>query len=207
MPNPLTERQQAILDFIQTYETEHKKRPSLSLIQRHFGFASLHAVRQHIILLEKKGCLVWPKKFVVADQSTTGGGAAGGAAWLPFSMEASADGPADRLASTKPHLLVDKTLLPDTGDFFVFKVTDDRMIDAEIREGDILIVNREATPPSGKIVVVRVGERVLVQRFVRHSGGKHTFRSENTAYDDIKVSPELSFSLEGVVVGLLRSTL
>src|SRR5204862_8241663 len=55
--NMLTERQKAVLDFIQREQRETGITPSTREIQSHFGFASQTSVMQYIAVLERKGFL------------------------------------------------------------------------------------------------------------------------------------------------------
>src|SRR5213592_2404018 len=52
----LTEKQQAILDFIQKYQEEHQYPPSIREIGKQFGIYPA-TVQDHISALERKGCL------------------------------------------------------------------------------------------------------------------------------------------------------
>ena len=53
----LTDRQQRVLDFIQTQQREKGITPSTREIQHHFGLASQTSVMQYIATLERKGFL------------------------------------------------------------------------------------------------------------------------------------------------------
>src|SRR6266704_5875654 len=53
----LTERQKAVLDFVQREQRETGVTPSTREIQSHFGFASQTSVMQYIAALERKGFL------------------------------------------------------------------------------------------------------------------------------------------------------
>src|SRR5882757_5176805 len=53
----LTDRQQAILDFIEEEQTRTGVMPSTREIQEHFGFASQTAAVNHLRALERKGVI------------------------------------------------------------------------------------------------------------------------------------------------------
>ena len=55
MKEPLTDRQQEILDFIKKYIKENGFPPSVKDIQDHFGFKSKNAVTDFLKVLVKKG--------------------------------------------------------------------------------------------------------------------------------------------------------
>jgi repressor LexA len=57
MSETLTERQAAVLSFIQSFVRLHGYPPTFREIARHFGYASTNAVTGHLQALERKGLL------------------------------------------------------------------------------------------------------------------------------------------------------
>jgi SOS-response transcriptional repressor LexA len=55
MSEALTLKQQAVRDFIGTYQQREGVSPSLREIQAHFGFASPNAAAKHLAALRRKG--------------------------------------------------------------------------------------------------------------------------------------------------------
>jgi 3'-5' exoribonuclease len=98
--------------------------------------------------------------------------------------------------------------LPMTGrgdaDDFLLRVTGDSMRDAHILDGDIVRIRPHAGQPrEGDIVAALVNGDATVKRFHR-DGGRILLKAENPAHRDIPVAPTDDFSIQGVVVGLLR---
>ena len=54
---PLTAKQQALADFIESHRREHGAAPTFQEIADHFRFRSVNAVTSHIRLLRRKGYL------------------------------------------------------------------------------------------------------------------------------------------------------
>jgi SOS-response transcriptional repressor LexA len=54
---PLTAKQRALADFIESHRREHGSAPTYQEIADHFRFRSLNAVTSHIRLLRQKGYL------------------------------------------------------------------------------------------------------------------------------------------------------
>lgn len=59
---PLTDRQQAVLDFINQFIAENKYSPSMQEIGDHFGI-KIKGVYDHLILIKKKGYISWKRKI------------------------------------------------------------------------------------------------------------------------------------------------
>lgn len=53
--NPLTERQQAVLDFLRDYLRANGYPPTFREVMAHFGFKSTNAVNDYLRVLERKG--------------------------------------------------------------------------------------------------------------------------------------------------------
>src|SRR5712692_10435541 len=65
---------------------------------------------------------------------------------------------------------VPRYLLSD-GQNFALRVRDDSMVEDGIRDGDVLVVKRQATAENGQTVVAMVNGEATVKRFYRKEGG------------------------------------
>ena len=84
-------------------------------------------------------------------------------------------------------------------------VRGDSMVEAGIRDGDIVIVRRQRTAENGQTVVALVNGQATVKRFYR-TEGRVELRPANSALKSI-VLEEGSGTLEirGIVIGLIRT--
>jgi repressor LexA len=82
------------------------------------------------------------------------------------------------------------------------------MRDAGILDGDLLAVQRTTEAKNGQIVVARLGDEVTVKR-LRRTQQAIELLPENPDYQPIVVPTdgETDFQLEGIAVGLIRSTM
>ena len=92
-------------------------------------------------------------------------------------------------------LNVPRFLLSD-GENFALRVRGDSMIDDGIRDGDVLVVKRQATAENGQTVVALVNGEATVKRFYRKEGGVELRPANPLAKSTIVES--------GVVIGLIR---
>jgi repressor LexA len=225
----LTDRQQAILDFIAAKVHGEGLPPTLAEIAQAFGFNQTRGAHKHLLALEAKGRLtLLPGK--------ARGIRLRGAASLPLrTRDASRDmamrrapsprrreGGLDlpvlgRVAAGTPigaggefadadierHLLLDRAMFFPTPDYLL-KVQGDSMIDDGIFDGDLIAVHRTNVAENGQIVVARVDGEITVKRFQRDSR-RITLLPRNPDYAPILVPADADFAIEGLYCGLVRS--
>ena len=199
----LTERQQQILDFIRDQQATRGITPSRAEIQKHFGFASVNAVTDHLKALEKKGALQRPantaRGLVLTDSYRDkamieipiyGSIAAG----LPETQQQQPDGCIS--------VDVETLRLPKGARIFALKVRGDSMIGAGILSGDIVVLEfREAR--NNEIVAALIDGETTLKRYVVHRG-KPFLKAENPRFPNLIPAHELV--IHGVQVALLRVT-
>jgi repressor LexA len=196
----LTEKQQAILDFIHAYIADHQYPPSVREIGKHFGIYPA-TVQDHISAIERKGFLQ-KKRFQSRTLSVSRTSRPGG---IPIVGTVAAGVPI--LAQEN---IEDVVHLPErwasTGSFLL-KVKGDSMVGAHILDGDYVLVQPQKTARDGEIVVALIGDEATVKRFYRTSRGVR-LRAENAKFKDIEVSTEdaasRGFQIVGSVAGVMR---
>ena len=199
----LTERQQAILDFINEYVQENGFPPSVREIGSNFGVYPA-TVQDHISALQRKGYLQ-KKPFQSRTLSVSSS-----------SRRALADGTAipivGRVAAGMPLLAqenIDEMIqLPKEwapAGAFLLKVQGNSMEGAHILNGDYVLVHPQETAANGEIVVALIGDEATVKRFYRSERGI-TLKPENPKFLPIQIerNEAASFKLVGKVMGVLR---
>jgi repressor LexA len=194
----LTERQQAVLDFIRTFQMAKGVPPSTREIQRHFGFASQTAVMGHLRALANKGMIeqlagrVWGLRarevqahlFEVSVYGT-----------IPAGLPAMNEEQADETVAVDPAAFG----LRQFSRIFGLHVRGDSMSGAHIVDGDIvLLAPRPARP--GDIVAALVDGETTLKRLVTVRG-RPVLRPENPRYRDIV--PQEHVEIQGVMVGVI----
>lgn len=207
----LTEKQKEMLDFMRKFTNENGYPPTVKEMMARFNFASPTAVTTHLIALEKKGFI---KK--------TGNRARGSVPVnrnknydmvnIPLLSKLSKEANAGMLMDSAEEVVEDTFALPksiaqDEGNFLI-KVVDDSMIDAHIKEGDMVLVNPiNVNPNNGDIVVARIenngNEEITIKRFFRENDYIELV-SENKNYPPIRLG---NVPIIGKVVGLIRLNL
>lgn len=207
----LTDRQQAVLDFVRAQHERLGLFPTLREIQAHFDFASPFAATRHLQALEKKGALTrQPGKAraftLPASRHSSASRNGGGLLSIPVFGVIPAGLPAANAQEIEPDesVAVDAASLGLRRNSRVFglRVRGDSMIGANILEDDIVfLAPREPTP--GQIVAALIDGESTLKRFL-HQRGRPFLHAENPRYPDLLPAAELI--IQGVMVGLLRRT-
>ena len=96
---------------------------------------------------------------------------------------------------------LDEFLIESPEATFLLKVSGDSMTGAGIVPGDLLVVDRAATPREGQIVVAEV-DREWTVKYLRKRGGKFWLEAANPKYPPIVAREEMRIA--AVVKGVVR---
>jgi repressor LexA len=203
----LTERQQAILDFINQYVEDNGFPPSVREIGRHFGIYPA-TVQDHITALERKGHLQ-KRKFqsrslsVSAASRRPSSRSSDNAVGIPIVGNVAAGSPLLAQENIENTIQLPKEWAPAGA--FLLKVQGNSMEGAHILDGDYVLVHPQQSATNGEIVVALIGDEATVKRFYRSESGI-TLKAENPKYEPIEIERREaeSFRLVGRVMGVLR---
>jgi repressor LexA len=215
----LTDRQQQILELVQSAIERTGAPPTRAEIAAELGFRSPNAAEEHLQALARKGVieLVGGTSRGIrlrADTLRLVNEARGKQFSLPGLAQLSLP-LVGRVAAGSPILAqehIDQTYIVEASMFarrpdYLLKVRGMSMRDAGIMDGDLLAVQKSKEAKNGQIVVARLGDEVTVKRFKR---GRHGIEliPENPDFETIVVAPgETQFELEGLAVGLIRNNM
>lgn len=193
----LTGRQREVFEFIRDKIVHRGYGPTVREIGEYFGISSPNGVMCHLKALEKKGLIARsPNKSRAIElkhdavEATRGlplvGCVAAGATQLAFEQ-------AERI---------------DFGDFFnrpdlfVLTVSGDSMIEAQIADGDYVVVRRQPTAERGQMVVARTGEGEATLKYWYPEKNRIRLQPANSSMRAIHVKEA---EVIGIVVGVVRS--
>jgi DNA polymerase V len=109
--------------------------------------------------------------------------------------------PADDFVERK--LDLNELLIKHPAATFFVRVDGNSMIDASIKDGDILIVDRALTPVCGKIVVAALSGEFTVKR-IKEVSGQTFLVAENPNYPPIRVDNCEDFTIFGTVTYVIH---
>ncbi len=167
--------------------------PTYSEMMQLYGYKSKAAVffiiqkfiKEGVLSKDKKGKLI-PKRLY------------GNISLLGY-VEAGFPSPAEEeLIDT---MSLDEFLIGNKEATFMLKVKGDSMIDAGIREGDMVLVERGKQAKAGQIVIAEVdGEYTM--KYLRTKNGQHYLEAANEKYKPIY--PKNALQIEAVVSAVIR---
>lgn len=201
--NDLTQRQQEVLDFIEEYQLDHGKSPTIREIKDFLNVSSDNSVLKHLKALEKKG-------FIEKDDTPRGiklletikQKLSANTFAIPVLGHIPAGGPVGAEEHVEDYVNIDTSHIKNPESCFMLAVTGQSMIDAGIYEGDMLIVDSSRTARVGDIVIALVDNENTVKRLIQDSNGNYLLKAENPNYNDIV--PVANLEIQGVVINLQR---
>ncbi len=194
-PKPLTEKQQAILEFISRSVENRGYPPSMREIGDAVGLSSLSSVTHQLSRLELAGFLRRdpnrPRALeVLVELASTNQAIADSpqvqpeeTAYVPLVGRIAAGVPITAEQQVEELVPLPRALVGD-GTLFMLKVYGDSMIDAAICDGDFVVIRQQRDAENGDIVAAMLDGEATVKVFRRRDG--HTWLlPRNSAFEPI----------------------
>lgn len=186
----------AYLEKLQDYYAEHKVIPSYSVLASLWGISAKSWVAECVKRFEEAGFLDW-----TPDKQLKPGGRFFERRLADSTVQAGLPNPA--ISDGYDLITIDDYLVRVPSKTSLVRVKGDSMIDAGIREGDLLVVEQQPNANVGEIVVAIVDNEFTVKFLEREKGG-FVLRPANKAYPVLR--PRGGFEIFGVMAGLVRRT-
>ena len=198
----LTRRQREILTFIEDFIREKRYSPSLEEIGQGVGLSSLATVHVHLRNLEGKKLIRRAWNHSRSIELTSRGRGRRSRIEIPLLGRVAAGEPIE--AIEVPETIEVPREFIRGKETFVLQIEGESMIDDQIRDGDLIIVERRQTARRGETVVALIDDKeATVKKFYPERGNKVRLQPANEKMKAIVV-PADSVTIQGVVVGLLR---
>jgi repressor LexA len=199
-----TQKQQQILDFLQTWQQTHGTMPTRQEISAEFGFRSPNSVTGHLRLMRKKGILASePGKARSLRVISPLAKLRSRIVDIPLFGSIPAGPPQTREQDAEGCVSVDVESIgyKPTRNAFALRVTGDSMIGRHILDGDFVVMEHGPEPRNGQIVAALVDGASTLKTFVL-KGGKPYLKAENPKYPNPIPAEELM--IQGVFKALIR---
>jgi repressor LexA len=192
----LTERQRHVYEFIHDLITNRGYGPTVREIGAEFNISSPNGVMCHLKALEKKGLIRRsPNKSRAIELINENGGRTKGMPMVGV------------VAAGMTTLAFEQDERIDFGsmfakpDQFALRVSGDSMIEAQIADGDYVIVRRQATANPGEMVVAQTDEGEATLKYWFPEKGRIRLQPANSSMKPIYLEQA---TVLGVVVGVVR---
>lgn len=199
-PSTLTPHQRTVLGHIKEFQAKKGYSPSLADLAVAFGVRSKNAIAKVVNVLTKQGHLEKDPKgrIKIIDRIVEEISAPFA---LPLFGPISAGFAAPVEEQAEETVTLESYLVRDKTKTFLLRVKGDSMINAGIQEGDLVVVERGATPRPNEIVVGVLDGEFTLKRLIKDKG-MYFLRAENDNYPDLYAMDELQVA--GVVKGVIR---
>ena len=206
-PQPLTDRQREILDYIERTVAERGYPPSVREIGAAVGLTSPSTVHTHLATLQRLGYLrrdaTKPRAMEVRFDPNSGATAdRAPVRHVPLVGDVAA-GTGVLANEHVEELLPLPAEFTGEGELFMLRVRGVSMIEAGIFDGDYVVVRRQPSAENGEIVVAGIpGEEATIKTYSR-DGGTITLTPANPQLQPM-VHPADEITVYGRVVTVLR---
>ncbi|MFD0711655.1 transcriptional repressor LexA [Paenibacillus sp. GCM10027626] len=200
----LSNRQQAILEFIKNEVREKGYPPSVREIGEAVGLASSSTVHGHLDRLEKKGLIrrdpTKPRAIEILDQTISELPFPQAIAKVPVVGKVTAGMPITATENIEDYFPLPADRVGDDN-VFILSVMGESMIEAGIHDGDYVIVRQQPTAMNGDIVVAMTeDDEATVKTFYKEKDHIR-LQPENATMKPIRLR---NVTILGKVIGLFR---
>lgn len=186
MADYLTEKQEAVLKFIEKYQLSYGRSPTLREMREKFNVSSDNSILKHLKALQEKGFIKkddTPRGIRLLDavkEKLT----CGETVSLPILGFVPAGGPVLSEEYVNGWMNVGEDIAKTSKDYFLLTVSGVSMIDAGIFEGDLVVVNTKKSPQNGDIVVALIDNANTLKRLVKKDGKRTSEKLSSVALSE-----------------------
>ncbi len=208
MPEPLTNRQREILEYLKFRQKIRGYPPTVREIGEAVGLSSSSTVQNHLNTLERKGYIrrdpTKSRTIEVVDYDQIHSKMSK-VVPIPIVGRVAAGQPILAEENIEDHLMLSQDLI-GTDTAFALTVHGDSMKDAGILDGDLVVVRPTKDAPNGSVVVARIedeatNEPMATVKTLYKEANRVRLQPANDAYQPIYTT---TAQLEGQVVAVVR---
>ncbi len=196
-------RQRQILDFLKQYIQAHESAPTLRQIATALNLSSLATVHEHLRTLEEKGLIKrkYGKSRAIQIIGDTTEFAGPRAVTVPILGFIAAGAPIEPYTDPNATMSIMPSFVTGSKRVFVLQVKGESMIEAQIRDGDFVVIEESQTAKNGDIVVALLDNGMAtLKRFFKETT-RIRLEPANSAMTPIFVK---NVQIQGRCVGLIR---
>lgn len=195
----LTKRQREVFEFIRSKIKNRGYGPTVREIGEQFRISSPNGVMCHLKALEKKGLITREPNMSRAIQLSEDFGDEVTSQGLPMAGSVAAGVLVEAIEQTE-HIDFGQMFARD--DQFVLQVNGESMIEAQINDGDYVVVRKQAQASKGQMVVARTEDGEATLKYWYPESKRIRLQPANSNMKPIYVK---NAEVVGVVVGVVRN--
>ncbi len=200
MTEPLTPRQQKVLDFLIKHVSSRGYPPTVREIGAHLGISGPKGAKKFLDILERKGYirrLSGSSRAIEVLRPCVQEGF-----MVPVVGRIRAGSPILAVENLEGEIAVDPSMAKGKEIFFL-RVEGDSMIEAHIQGGDYALIRSQPTAENGDIVAVLIGEEATLKKFYRKRD-QIILKPANLRMRPIILTPETPATILGKVIAIFR---
>ena len=192
------ELMEKIVRFVDEYYMVHQKSPSMAVIADEIGLHRSN-VQRYLAEMTEKGMLIQKGRTIITpgieknSKPVLAAHVGSIRCGTPEFEEQDIDA-----YYTLPEAIFGK------GEYYILTAKGDSMIEAGIEEGDLVVVRKIQEAEIGDIIVALLNGENTLKRYTTDKSGQVFLHPENSSMEDIPVSEEDEFYLQGVATHIIK---
>ena len=182
--------------FIIDYQKRKGKSPSFREVMKALNMSSLNLVRTYILALENSGRI---ERTRLGNIDMLPKLRPSGVAITPIVGSIACGQPVDAVENIEESVALPRAIF-GSGSLFILRAKGDSMIEADIRNNDIVVIRQQNTAENGEIVVAMMNGETTLKRFYKRNG-KIILHPENKEMQDIIVK---NCEIQGVLISCIK---
>lgn len=198
---PLTPKQQNVLDFVRRFFSNWGYAPTIAEICEGMKLSSTSTVHKHLkILVDKDYIDSLPRRsrgLSVKPQAVSTSNC------VEILMLGQVTAGQPIMMNEIPETICLPESMLGKGETFVLEVKGESMIDEAIKDGDLVIVEKKCTANNGEMVIACIGNEEVTLKRIYREGNRVRLQPSNPAMAPIIIDNQ-DVTIKGIVIGILR---
>ena len=187
-----------VRDFVDHFYLDYHKSPTMAQIAKALGIARSTAYK-YLVYMNEQGMLVYDGDEIITQKRSRTS-----ASTPPSEVisEGVPCGPMETIDATVETYVELPTAIFGSGETFILRAAGSSMIEADIHDGDLVVVKKQKTAHDGDIVVALVGNANTLKRLKYDREQRcYYLHPENSAMSDIYVD---NLAIQGVAKFIIK---
>ena len=183
-------------EYIIAFQKKNGRSPSYRQVQKAMNMSSLNLVQRYVLALERDGRIGRTRLGSIDMLPKL---RPSGVAITPIVGSIACGQPVDAVENIEESVALPRAIF-GSGSLFILRAKGDSMIEADIRNNDIVVIRQQNTAENGEIVVAMMNGETTLKRFYKRNG-KIILHPGNKEMQDIIVK---NCEIQGVLISCIK---